>query len=91
MLGEGSKSGGKVKSEGRKTRESAAPARDLGDGDLVLVGSVQVDVITADAGGDGELEVLRLLDHLGGEVARVEGGAVQGSPRERLLYTNTTK
>ena len=49
-------------------------ARDLGDGDapVGLVGGVQVDVVGADAGGDGELELLRLGEALSGEVAGVE-------------------
>ena len=48
-------------------------ARDLGDGDLALVGRVEVDVVRADTGGDAELEVLRLGDDLLGQVAGVEG------------------
>jgi hypothetical protein len=34
-------------------------------------------VITSHSGGDGELEVLGLLDVLAGEVSRVEGGRDQ--------------
>lgn len=51
-------------------------ARDLGDGDAAigLVGSVEVDVVGADAGRDGELEVLGLCEAFGGEVAGVEAG-----------------
>ena len=49
-------------------------ARDLGDGDATvgLVGRVQVDMIRADTGGDGELEVLGLGETLSGQVAGVE-------------------
>lgn len=51
-------------------------AGDLGDGDAAvgLVGDVQVDVVGADAGGDGDLEVLALAQALGGEVTGVEAG-----------------
>ena len=54
-------------------------ACDFGDGDTAigLVGGVQVDVVGADAGGDGELEVLGLCEALGREVSGVE--AVYGS------------
>lgn len=51
-----------------------SPAGDLGDGDLLLVRGVQVDVVRADTSGDSDLELLRLLDHLAREVARVERG-----------------
>ena len=46
----------------------------FGDGDAAvgLVGGVQVDVVGADAGGDGQLEVLGLGQALGGQVAGVE-------------------
>lgn len=57
-------------------------ARDLGDGDSAvgLVGGVEVDVVGADAGGDGELEVLGLFEALGGEIAGVEAwGVLVGS------------
>lgn len=51
-------------------------AGDFGDGDAAvgLVGDVQVDVVGANAGGDGDLEVLALLQALGGEVTGVEAG-----------------
>lgn len=51
-------------------------AGDLGDGDAAvgLVGDVQVDVVGADAGGDGDLEVLALAQALSGEVTGVEAG-----------------
>ena len=35
----------------------AVGVRDLGDGDAVLDGGLQVDVVGADAGGDRQLEV----------------------------------
>lgn len=49
-------------------------AGDLGDGDAAvgLVGGGQVDVVGADAGGDGDLEVLGLGETLRGQVAGVE-------------------
>jgi len=51
-------------------------AGDLGDGDAAvgLVGLVQVDVVRTNTGGDGDLEVLALLQAVGGEVTRVEAG-----------------
>lgn len=51
-------------------------AGDLGDGDAAvgLVGRVEVDVVGADAGRDGNLEVLGLGETLSGQVARVEAG-----------------
>ena len=53
-------------------------AGDFGDGDTAigLVGGVEVDVVGADAGRHGDLEVLRLREALGGEVAGVEAGNV---------------
>jgi hypothetical protein len=53
-------------------------AGDFGNGDATvgLVGLVQVDVVRTDTGGDGDLEVLALLQALGGEVARVEAGSI---------------
>jgi hypothetical protein len=48
-------------------------AGDLEDLDPALDGRVEVDVVRADAGGDAELEVLRRVDELAREVARVEG------------------
>ena len=49
-------------------------AGDLGDGDAAvgLVGVVEVDVVGADAGRDGQLEVLGTSETLSGQVARVE-------------------
>lgn len=49
-------------------------ASDLGDRDTTvgLVGGVQVDVVGANSGSDGDLEVLRALQALGSEVAGVE-------------------
>jgi hypothetical protein len=49
-------------------------AGDLSDGNAAvgLVGLVQVDVVGTDTGGDGDLEVLALLQALGGEVTGVE-------------------
>lgn len=48
-------------------------ARNLGDGDLVLVGGVEVDVVRSDTGSDTELEVLGAVQELLGSVSRVEG------------------
>ena len=48
-------------------------ARDLEHLDVALDGGVEVDVVGADAGGDANLEVLRLGNELAREVARVEG------------------
>lgn len=49
-------------------------AGDLSDGDAAvgLVGGVEVDMVRADAGGDGKLELLGLGEALGGQIARVE-------------------
>jgi hypothetical protein len=49
-------------------------AGDLGDGDAAvgLVGGIKVDVVGADAGCDGELELLGLGQALGRQVAGVE-------------------
>lgn len=49
-------------------------AGDLGDGDTTigLVGGVEVDVVGADAGSDGKLEVLGLGETLSGEVSGME-------------------
>ena len=43
-------------------------AGDLGDGDTAvgLVGGIEVDVVGADAGGDGELQLLGLGQSLSG-------------------------
>jgi hypothetical protein len=51
-------------------------AGDFGDGDAAvgLVGLVQVDVVRANTGSDGDLEVLALLQAVGGEVTGVEAG-----------------
>ena len=48
-------------------------ARDLEDLDALLDGSVQVDVVRANTSGDTELEVLRLVDDVLGDIRRVEG------------------
>jgi hypothetical protein len=49
-------------------------AGDFGDGDAAvgLVGLVEVDVVRANTGGNGDLEVLALLQAFGGEVTGVE-------------------
>lgn len=49
-------------------------AGDLSDGDAAigLVCGVEVDVVGTDTGSDGELELLRLCETLGGQVAGVE-------------------
>lgn len=49
-------------------------ASDFGDGDAAvgLVGLVEVDVVGTDTGGDGDLEVLALLQAVGGKVTGVE-------------------
>ena len=49
-------------------------AGDFGDGDAAVggVGGVEVDVVGADAGGDGDFEVLRFGETFGGQVAGVE-------------------
>ena len=49
-------------------------AGDFVDGNLLLVGSVEVDMVGADTGGDAALEVLGGLDHLSRKVSGVEGG-----------------
>lgn len=52
-------------------------ASHLGDSDTAvgLVGSVQVDMVGANTGRDGELQVLGLGEALSGQVAGVEAGA----------------
>lgn len=50
-------------------------ARNFSDGDLVLVGGVEVDVVGAYTGGDTKLEFLGLGEEVSGEVAGVEGGS----------------
>lgn len=49
-------------------------AGDFGDGDAAIgfVGGVEVDVVGADASGNGEFELLGFGETFGGEVARVE-------------------
>jgi len=51
-------------------------ASDLGDGDATvgLVSLVEVDVVRTNTSGDGDLEVLALLQAVGGEVTGVEAG-----------------
>jgi hypothetical protein len=51
-------------------------ASDLSNGDTAigLVSSVQIDVVRANAGCDGDLEVLCLGESLCGEVAGMEAG-----------------
>ncbi len=50
---------------------------DLSNSDTAIggVGSVQVDVVRANTGGDGDLQLLGLSKTLGSEVTRVEAGA----------------
>lgn len=62
-------------------------AGDLGDGDAAvgLVGLVQVDVVGTNTGGDGDLEVLALLQAVGGEVTGVEAGKVLASRFRKSL------
>lgn len=47
-------------------------ASDFGNGDLLLVGGVEVNVVRADTSGDAELEVLSLLEDFSGSIARME-------------------
>lgn len=67
-------------------RNNVGP-RDLGDGDAAvgLVGSVEVDVVGADAGRDGQLELLGLGQPLSRQVARVEGGGDDDLGVDELL------
>ena len=53
---------------------------DFGDSDTTvgLVGSVQVDVVGANAGGDGDLQLLCLCETLSCEVTGVEAGESDG-------------
>lgn len=61
-------------------------AADFDDVDLVLDGSVEVDVVGPDTGGNSQLEFGCLFDELGGEVAGVEGGGDEDvGVREVLL------
>jgi hypothetical protein len=55
-------------------------AGDLGDRDAAvgLVGGIEVNVVGADAGGDGELQVLGLGEALSGQVARVKAKLLGG-------------
>ena len=55
-------------------------AGDFGNSDTTigLVGSVQVDVVGANAGGDGDLQLLRLCETLSCEVTGVEAGESVG-------------
>lgn len=57
-------------------------ASNLGDGDTAigLVGSIQVNVVGANTGGDGELQVLCLGQAFGSQVARVEATMVSSQP-----------
>ena len=71
-------------------------ARHLGDSDTAvgLVGRVEVDVVGADTGGDGELELLGLGKTLGSQIAGVEaaGGArvsLVSNGRERGGHTES--
>jgi hypothetical protein len=52
-------------------------ASDFGNGDATVgrVGSVEVDVVGTDTGGDGELEILGLGQTLRRQVTRVEGSS----------------
>ena len=49
-------------------------ASDLVDRNVLLVGDIEIDVVGTDTGSDTTLEVLSGLEHLGGQVTRVEGG-----------------
>lgn len=53
-------------------------AGDFGNGDAAVgdIGLVEVDVVRANTGGDGDLEVLALLQAVGGEVTGVEAGCL---------------
>lgn len=50
-------------------------AGDFVDRDVLLVGNVEIDVVRTDTCGDAALEVLGLLEDLGGQVGGVEGGS----------------
>jgi hypothetical protein len=45
----------------------------LGNGNPVLYGSLQIDVIRADSRSDGEFQLRRFSDPLGGQVGGPEG------------------
>ena len=49
-------------------------ASHFGDGDTAIgfVCSIEIDVVRSNTGCDGDLKLLRLLETLSGEVARVE-------------------
>ena len=51
-------------------------ACDFGNCDTAvgLVGSIQINMIRANASSDGDLQVLRLLETLGSQITRVEAG-----------------
>ena len=70
-------------------------AGDLSDGDTAigLVGGVQVDVIGANAGGDGKLELLGLGETLRGQVTGVEARYRKRrvSPRDVAATSKMTK
>jgi hypothetical protein len=68
-------------------------AGDFGNGDTAvgLVGGVQVDVVRANTGRDGDLEVLGLREALGGEVTGVETGEISVRRGEREYRAGTTK
>lgn len=61
-------------------------ASHLGDGDTAVgfVGGIEVDVVRTDAGSDGKLELLRLLETLLGKVARVETGCLSVTIRSGI-------
>lgn len=58
---------------------------DLGDGDVLLVGSVKINVIGANASSDGDFEVLGLFQPLPCQVAGVEGGSDDNFGIDKLL------
>lgn len=60
----------------------------LCNSDLLLVGSVQVDMIRANTGGNCELEVLRFGDEFLGEVAGMEGGSDEDCRSREFLLEN---
>ena len=51
----------------------AIAIRDFGDRDAPVHCGLQINVIGADAGGDGELQLLGLGDALGGQIGGPEG------------------
>jgi hypothetical protein len=54
-------------------------ASDLGNGDTTvgLVGRVQIDVVGANTGGDGDLQVLSLSKALGSQITGMEARSHQ--------------